>query len=40
MDFGLHNCHKNETVWFYNAVGHPKDAEGNANIVGPNQTVP
>ena len=26
--------------WFYNVVMHPKDADGMANIVDPDQTAP
>ena len=32
------NCAKDRTVWFYNTVMHPKDADGMANSVDPDQT--
>ena len=34
------NCNKNGTVWFHSAVMHPKDADGIANDVDPDQTAP
>ena len=34
------NFPKNRTVWFNNAVMHPKDADGMANSVDPDQTAP
>ena len=35
-----HNLPKLGTVWFYKAVMHPKDADGMANSVDPDQTAP
>ena len=34
------SCCKSETIWFYYAVMGPKDADGIANRVDPDQTAP
>ena len=34
------SCPKNVTVLFYNTIMHPKDADGMANSVDPDQTAP
>ena len=37
---GRHNYPKNGIMWFYHRVMHPIYADGMANSVDPDQTVP
>ena len=34
------SCCENGTVWFYNSIMHPKDADGMINSAEPNQAAP
>ena len=33
------NCPRNGTIWFYNTVMHPKDADGMVNSVDSDQEI-
>ena len=39
-NYCIGNCPKNRTVWFYNAIMQPKDAERIASSVDSDQTAP